>query len=142
MGCKKVIISHELWGIEDEMFVRSLCVSSCGFIKSKKFSKEFMMRKNKGFTLIEVLIALAITAIVSLIAYTSLSAVMTGAERLRENTDRIYEINRAWMIISRDFRQFVDRPVRIGRIVYELLLRNRKRNIPATRHADRRHSDD
>ena len=66
----------------------------------------------KGFTLIEVLIALAITAIVSLIAYTSLSAVMTGAERLRENTDRIYAINRAWMIISRDFRQFVDRPVR------------------------------
>ena len=65
-----------------------------------------------GFTLIEVLIALAITAFVSMIAYTSLSAVLTGVERLRENTDRTYEINRAFMILSRDLRQFVNRPVR------------------------------
>jgi len=68
--------------------------------------------KPAGFTLVEVLIALAITAFVSMIAYTSLSTVMTGVERLRENTDRIYEVNRAFMIISRDLRQFTDRPVR------------------------------
>ncbi len=60
----------------------------------------------------EVLIALAITAFVSMLAYTSLSTVMTGVERLRENTDRIYEINRAFMILSRDLRQFTARPVR------------------------------
>jgi general secretion pathway protein J len=65
-----------------------------------------------GFTLIEVLIALAITAFVSMIAYTSLSSVLTGVERLRETTDRTYEINRAFMILSRDLRQFVNRPVR------------------------------
>ncbi len=65
-----------------------------------------------GFTLIEVLIALAITAFVSLISYTSLSAVMSGVESLRANTDRIYEVNRALMIISRDLRQLADRPVR------------------------------
>jgi general secretion pathway protein J len=65
-----------------------------------------------GFTLIEVLIALAITAFVSVIAYTSLSAVMSGVESLRVNTDRIYEVNRALMIISRDLRQFANRPVR------------------------------
>ena len=68
--------------------------------------------KPRGFTLIEVLIALSITAFVSMIAYTSLSTVLTGVERLRENTDRIYEINRAFMILSRDLRQFVNRPVR------------------------------
>lgn len=65
-----------------------------------------------GFTLIEVLIAMAITAFVSMIAYTSLSTVMSGVESLRENTDRIYEVNRALMIISRDLRQFANRPVR------------------------------
>jgi len=65
-----------------------------------------------GFTLVEVLIALAITAFVSMMAYTGLSTVMTGVERLRENTDRIYEINRAFMILSRDLRQFTARPVR------------------------------
>ena len=61
-----------------------------------------------GFTLVEVLIALGITAFVSVIAYTSLSAVLSGAERLRENTDRAYQINRAFMILSRDLRQFVN----------------------------------
>jgi len=65
-----------------------------------------------GFTLVEVLIALAITAFVAMIAYTSLSTVMTGVERLRDNTDRIYAINRAFMILSRDLRQFTARPVR------------------------------
>lgn len=65
-----------------------------------------------GFTLVEVLIALAITAFVSMIAYTSLSSVIAGVEGMRETTDRTYEINRAWMIISRDLRHFVPRPVR------------------------------
>ncbi len=65
-----------------------------------------------GFTLIEVLIALSITAFVSAIAYTSLSSVLTGVDGLRETTDRTHEINRAFMILSRDLRQFVDRPVR------------------------------
>lgn len=69
-------------------------------------------RATTGFTLVEVLIALGITAFVSVIAYTSLSAVLSGAERLRENTDRSYEINRAFMILSRDLRQFVDRSIR------------------------------
>jgi len=69
-------------------------------------------RTTAGFTLVEVLIALGITAFVSVIAYTSLSAVLSGVERLRDNTDRSYAINRAFMILSRDLRQFVDRPVR------------------------------
>lgn len=65
-----------------------------------------------GFTLVEVLIALSITAFVSVIAYTSLSTVMTGVESLQENTDRIYEVNRAFMILSRDLRQVSKRGVR------------------------------
>jgi general secretion pathway protein J len=69
-------------------------------------------KRTTGFTLIEVLIALAITAFVSMIAYTSLSTVLTGVESMRENTDRIYAVNRAFMILTRDLRQFADRPVR------------------------------
>ena len=70
------------------------------------------LRSQDGFTLVEVLIALAITAFVSTIAYTSLSTVITGMESTRENSERAYAINRAWMIITRDLRQFVNRPVR------------------------------
>jgi general secretion pathway protein J len=72
-----------------------------------------MMRASSaGFTLIEVLIALAITALVATVAYSGLSGVISGAESTRAAADRSYEINRAWMIISRDMRQFVNRPVR------------------------------
>jgi general secretion pathway protein J len=65
-----------------------------------------------GFTLVEVLVALAITAFVSAIAYSGLSTAIIGVEQTRAIADRTYEVNRAWMIISRDLRQFVPRPVR------------------------------
>jgi general secretion pathway protein J len=65
-----------------------------------------------GFTLVEVLIALAITAFVSVIAYGSFSTVLTGVERTRATAERVYQVNRAWMIISRDLEQFIARPVR------------------------------
>ncbi|MEM1112406.1 MAG: type II secretion system minor pseudopilin GspJ [Pseudomonadota bacterium] len=66
----------------------------------------------RGFTLIEVLIALAITALVSALAYASLSAAIDGVEGTREQATRTAELNRAWTILSRDLRQFVSRPVR------------------------------
>jgi general secretion pathway protein J len=69
-------------------------------------------RVNAGFTLIEVLIALAITAFVAAVAYSSLSTAMLAVESTRATAQRTYEMNRAWMIISRDLRQFVARPVR------------------------------
>lgn len=65
-----------------------------------------------GFTLVEVLIALAITAFVSAIAYTSFSTVLSGVESSQETAERVYQVNRAWMMISRDLEQFVARPVR------------------------------
>ena len=68
--------------------------------------------RQTGFTLLEVLIALAITAFVATVAYTSLSTVIAGAESTRESAGRTYEVNRALTILSRDLRQFVDRPVR------------------------------
>lgn len=71
-----------------------------------------MTERARGFTLVEVLIALAITAFVATIAYTSLANVMNSVEQLRANADRSYEVNRAWMIISRDLREFANRPVR------------------------------
>lgn len=65
-----------------------------------------------GFTLVEVLIAMAITALVAAIAYSSLARVMAGVEGLRASANRSYEINRAMMILSRDLRHFAARPIR------------------------------
>ena len=69
-------------------------------------------RLHQGFTLVEVLIAMAITAFVATVAYTGLSTVITGMESTRENAQRSYEVSRAWMIITRDLRQFTNRPGR------------------------------
>jgi general secretion pathway protein J len=66
----------------------------------------------RGFTLIEVLIALAITALVSAAAYAGISAVLEGVEGTRAAAQRTEAINRAFMLLSRDIRQFAERPVR------------------------------
>ena len=65
-----------------------------------------------GFTLVEVLIALAISAFVATIAYTSFTTVLNGVESTQSSAERVYAINRAWMIVSRDLEQFLPRPVR------------------------------
>ena len=51
-------------------------------------------RRSSGFTLIEVLIAMAITAFVAILSYQTLSTALVGIERSREQADRLYEINR------------------------------------------------
>ncbi len=71
-----------------------------------------MIRRAAGFTLIEVLLAMAITAIVAVMAYAGLSAALNSADSLRTEGQRISEINRAWGLLSRDLSHFVDRPVR------------------------------
>lgn len=69
------------------------------------------MRSNSGFTLIEVLIAMAITAFVAVVGYTSLTTVITGVESLRQETKRLEDINRAFQVLGRDLQQFANRSV-------------------------------
>ena len=64
-----------------------------------------------GFTLVEVLVAMAITALISVMAYTGLSSALSGAESMRAATTRAHEINQALSMLSRDLRQVVNRPV-------------------------------
>ncbi len=68
--------------------------------------------RQTGFTLLEVLIALAVTAVVGALAYGSLTAAMDSADGLRDSADRVTEVERAFTLISRDIRQFVPRSVR------------------------------
>jgi general secretion pathway protein J len=64
-----------------------------------------------GFTLVEVLVAMAITALISMMAYTALSSALSGAESMRAAATRAHEINQALSMLSRDLRQVVNRPV-------------------------------
>ena len=76
-----------------------------------------------GFTLVEVLIAMAITALISVVAYTGLSSALSGAESLRSASGRAHDINQTWALLSRDLRQVVNRPVvdEFGQIVPALI---------------------
>lgn len=68
--------------------------------------------RQAGFTLLEVLIAMAVTAFIAAVAYTGIATVIGGAEQLREVGERTRDMNRAFALLDRDMRQFVHRPVR------------------------------
>lgn len=68
--------------------------------------------RNCGFTLIEMLISLAIFALIGVSAYQVLASSALVSEREQKRTESMRELDRALRIIERDLRQVVDRPVR------------------------------
>jgi len=69
--------------------------------------------KNKGFTLLEVLIAIAIFSLISLASFTIFNTVLTSDEVAQKRINRLNEIQRAFLIMERDFLQIARRSMRI-----------------------------
>ncbi|HHL45575.1 MAG TPA: type II secretion system protein GspJ [Gammaproteobacteria bacterium] len=65
-----------------------------------------------GFTLLELLIALAIFAILSTLAYGSLRSALFNREQSQQRTEQLARLQMAFLFISRDLEQVVNRPVR------------------------------
>lgn len=65
-------------------------------------------RRQRGFTLLEMMVALAIAGAIAAMAYQALVAASNGAERSREIMTRINELDRAWQIIASDFRHILE----------------------------------
>ena len=55
---------------------------------------------------------MAITTVVAVIAYGGLDAAIKGVSSTRGAAEQLHTMDRALLMISRDLRQFVDRPVR------------------------------
>jgi general secretion pathway protein J len=70
------------------------------------------MRRRGGFTLIEVLVALAVFGILSALAYMTLAQMLDNSEMLNERMDRIQSIQRSVSYLSTDLLQAAPRPVR------------------------------
>lgn len=70
------------------------------------------MRRARGFSLIELLIAVTIFAVVGVMAYGGLQAVMAQQVIARDNADRFREIQFAVQQVTRDLQQLNPRPVR------------------------------
>lgn len=72
------------------------------------------MQTHKGFTLLEVLIAIAIFSIISLSSFTIFDTVLTGDATAKIRSERQNELQRAFLIIERDITQIARRTVRLN----------------------------
>ena len=70
------------------------------------------MTRQRGFTLIEVLVATVILAILSVMAHRGVAETRLAVERTREHMARVREVQRAMTVVAADFRQLAPRPVR------------------------------
>ena len=77
---------------------------------------------SKGFTLIELIVALTIFAVLSALSYRSLSALLQTRERITQETTRWREIMLFFNRVESDLRQHVNRPVTIGRSIQPAFL--------------------
>ncbi|HHJ11965.1 MAG TPA: type II secretion system protein GspJ [Chromatiales bacterium] len=72
------------------------------------------MRRARGFTLIEILVAVAITALLAAMAFGGLNVVLDTADHTRAHQQRLHDLQIAMLLLVRDLRQAVPRPVRDG----------------------------
>ncbi len=71
-----------------------------------------MRSKISGFTLLELLVAVAVFAVIAALASSGFNSVLNSATRSEEQMDRLAELQKAMIIIARDVQQAVDRPIR------------------------------
>lgn len=69
-------------------------------------------RRRDGFTLVEVLVAIAVFAVLSALAYGTLSQTLTSAELLGDRMERLQAIQRTMRVLEQDFAQLAPRPIR------------------------------
>lgn len=69
-------------------------------------------RRHAAFTLIEVLVAVAIFGILAALAYGTLSRTLSSADMLTVRMERLAAIQRAVRYLADDFMQLAPRPVR------------------------------
>ena len=71
-----------------------------------------LLRHSRAFTLIEILVAVAIFAVLSTLAYGALGQIILSSEVLSERQQRILAIQKTMRTLSQDFLQLSPRPVR------------------------------
>ena len=71
-----------------------------------------LSRREKGFTLLEIIIAVGIFAVISALAYGGLNTVLRSAQKTEAAADELQQLQLAMSIIQQDLSQITDRPVR------------------------------
>lgn len=71
------------------------------------------MRPARGFTLVEILVAVAVAAILAAMAFTAMSEAMENRERVRVAQQRLIDLQVTVRTLVQDFSQVAPRPVRM-----------------------------
>lgn len=71
-------------------------------------------KRSQGFTLLEVLIAIAIFSVISMASFSIFETVLNSDTVTKERTNRINELQRGFLIIERDVLQIARRSVRLN----------------------------
>ncbi|HIP75944.1 MAG TPA: type II secretion system protein GspJ [Psychromonas hadalis] len=74
--------------------------------------KQKNKKQQSGFTLIEVLIAISIFAMMSLVAYQILQGVLRSSKISKDHSEHLTELQRAMLMIEKDFSQIIARNMR------------------------------
>ena len=69
-------------------------------------------KRQSGFTLLELLVALGIFAVLAAMAYSGLNSVMTARQVTNQHADRLSQLQMAFLWLGRDIEQAINRPIR------------------------------
>lgn len=72
------------------------------------------MRHVRGFTLLELIVVIAIFAVFSLLAYGGLDSVLKTRQQVEQSQIRLAELQKAYQRIRDDLQQVAPRPIRDG----------------------------
>ncbi len=73
-----------------------------------------LKKENRGFTLLELLIAMVIFSFMSIMAYGALANIFNSNERIKTQEENLKALKRTMMVLERDMRQITLRPRRLG----------------------------
>ena len=68
--------------------------------------------RQHGFTLLEILIALAIFAIMSMMAYAGLAAVLDASRATEPRSEQMAQLQTTFYLLNEDLSQIINRPIR------------------------------
>ena len=71
-----------------------------------------MIRRGRGFTLLELLVAMFIAALMFAMGYGAIRQALTGRDAIQDQQTKLLEIQTAMRVLEQDFVQLAPRPIR------------------------------